>query len=438
MFTKINNAHMCQMLKLPVFGCVLACGSMFAAQNAGAELRVVTYNVAGLDGNQSSLTSVFSALNDDPAPQTGRIHVPDIYIFQEVTSSDVSWLVGTIRNAAPSDVSYSVATFTTNGGGGENALIYRSDVLDEDAGNHIDITNHTGPRATDRWKLTLLEDGSVIYVYGSHFKADTGSTNQSKRESEANAIRNNADALGQGTFIMYCGDYNLYTPSEAAFQRFLDPGNGQAVDPWFDGSFSNAISHTQSPHDGSEGLVMGGMDDRFDFLLSTGEFNDSTGMETVAPSYRTFGNDGLHYNVPINSGFNAYFSSADQWKADALARASDHLPVVVDYTLANPAFSLEADPLVAGSQATLYIENGTPLSTVYFVYSTAGLGEFEVGSLNTTLRLSNPQLLSSRTTSPDGSVSMPVNVPGGFSGVEAWLQAVQQGRATDPVYRLVQ
>ncbi len=48
---------------------------------------------------------------------------------------------------------------------------------------------------------------------------------------EANSIRADADALGQGTLIVYAGDFNMRSSSEAAFQKLISPGNGQALDP---------------------------------------------------------------------------------------------------------------------------------------------------------------------------------------------------------------
>jgi hypothetical protein len=113
-----------------------------------------------------------------------------------------------------------------------------------------------------------------------HLKASQGASNEAIRLSGAQTIRNDADALPQGTHIIYCGDFNLYSNAEPAYLEFLSAGNGQAFDPLGSGSWAgalNAIKHSQSPRDiTADGLVGGGMDDRFDFQLSSSEFQDDT------------------------------------------------------------------------------------------------------------------------------------------------------------------
>ena len=175
-----------------------------------------------------------------------------------------------------------------------------------------------------------------FYIYNSHYKADSTATDKARRLAEAQEIRANADALGEGTHIIYAGDYNIQSSSESMYTALLSAGNGQAFDPInTPGSWSNnssfAAVHTQSPHDGSDGLVTSGMDDRFDFQLVTGEFLDSEGLSYISGSYHPFGNNGTTYNQAINAASNTYPLTSAQ--LDALAHVSDHLPVVADYQL---------------------------------------------------------------------------------------------------------
>ena len=84
--------------------------------------------------------------------------------------------------------------------------------------------------------------------------------------------------------------------------------------------------------------VNGGMDDRFDFQLVTGEFLDGAGLSYIANSYHTFGNNGTTFNQDINSASNTVTLSGvtSYTKAQvlsALHTVSDHLPVVADYQL---------------------------------------------------------------------------------------------------------
>jgi len=322
--------------------CALALGGWFVA-GAAAQIRIVNYNVAQLNGNQTALEGVFSALAADDKP--GFAAAPHVFVFQEVQSTDVGPL-GTRLNAAGAafGVTYTAATYTNNGENGTagaQALFYRSDLVAEDPAGHVDIFTGGG-RYTDRWKLELVgyTDPPVeFYVFSSHLKASTGSSNEAERLTGAQAIRDNADALPAGTLILYCGDFNVYSNGEAAYQEFLSAGAGQALDPLGAGSWSgggNAWKHTQSPRDVSGTLVGGGMDDRFDFQLSTAGWHDGEGLALIAGSYRSFGNDGGHYNLAINSGNNSYYP-ADVPRSNALADllfdASDHVPVVADYQL---------------------------------------------------------------------------------------------------------
>ncbi len=410
-----------------------------AEAQSGAPVRIVTYNIAELVGSTIDLRKVFQALGEDPAPVTGVIRAPDIYIFQEVDAGTTGLIQSWLDASAPLGVQYRLATFTVNGGGaGENALFYRDDSFVEEPAAHRDITNHTGPRATDRWKLHCAEDASVtLYIYGSHFKAEEGFQFESQRASEADAVRRDADTLPAAAHIIYAGDWNVYAPSEAAFLRFFDAGSGRAVDPRFLGSFA-ALAHTQSPHDGSNpDLVGGGMDDRFDFQLCSEELSDGAGFEMIAESYRSFGNDGLHYNLSINAGVNHYFRPDEQWKADALALASDHLPVVVDYFTPAPRFLLEVPPLVAGLFATLRASHAQPGESVHFIYSQRGLGQTPVPQLGVTLGLRSPALAGSARADAQGSATLRGRVPVELLGGELWIQAARQGAVTDVVWRPV-
>ena len=416
----------------------IACGVI--GTHAAAQLRIVTYNVADLEGNQSSMRFVLQSLSEDDAQvTTGVVRAPDIFVLQEVDVGTSATVAFWLNQLDIPGTSYVRGTFTANGGGGENAVIYNELTVDEDPSGHVDITSHSGPRATDRWKFSFVTQPSeVFYIYGSHLKADTGGTNEAIRLSEVTAIRQNADALGEGAQIIYCGDYNMYASSEPGFQKFFEAGPGQAADPRFAGSFTNVFAHTQSPHDGSEGLTTGGMDDRFDFQLVSTEFIDDSGLEVDQFSYRSFGNDGSHFNKAINDGFNFYFLPDEQEiKADALAKASDHVPVVADYFRSDDPFTLEVPRLDSGQQTTLTVRGGQPNKKAYFVYSLRGMGEFFSSQLNITLRLQSPKLAASRTTNSSGVASLNATVPAGLADKPVWFQVAQQNQVTDVVLRVV-
>ena len=201
-----------------------------------------------------------------------------------------------------------------------------------------------------RYKLRPVgyDSSADFYVYVSHYKASEGDDNAARRNVEAQQVRANADTLGSA-HIIYAGDFNIYTSDEPMFQTLLSAGNGQAFDPlnsmgdWHDNTAFRSV-HTQAPSTTARfpGQVTGGMDDRFDFQLSSGEFMDGEGLAYISGSYRGFGNTGTHsLNGEITTGSVGSLQarlpgySAVQTSAvlEAIAGSSDHIPVVADYQL---------------------------------------------------------------------------------------------------------
>lgn len=320
---------------------VLAASACLAlAASAEAQVRIMNYNVAKLAGNLTALRGVLEAAGDDDRP--GFATAPAVFCFQEVRAADRPALEGIVDAAFPG-FSYATATYTTSGtedgAGGAQCLMYRTDLLSEIPSGHVDLATG-GSRNSDRWLLALngySSPAARFYVYSSHLKASNTAADAAERNAGAVALRNSANALGAGQHVVFCGDYNLYASTEAAYQTMIAAGSAQAVDPLGNANWNTAagaIKHTQSPRDVSGTLVGGGVDDRFDFQFSTAKFHDADGLAIVAGSCRTLGNDGQHYNLAINAGSNAYYpgdAARSNALADLLFAASDHMPVLVDY-----------------------------------------------------------------------------------------------------------
>jgi hypothetical protein len=232
-------------------------------------------------------------------------------------------------------------------------LIYRTStiqLLDSLALGTADVGGQ--PRQTLRYQLHPIgQDNSFdFYAYSSHYKSEEGLDNEQRRLVEANAIRADADALGNGAKLIFAGDHNVYRSSEPAIQALLAAGPGQAHDPLnrlgdWSGSPAFADIHTQAPCLSScGGLTTGGLDDRFDFQFISGELQDGVGLDYLQNSYRAFGNGGNVFNNDVNVGcgspggclndyaFSGVTSHTDAQILDALHSVTDHLPVVADYT----------------------------------------------------------------------------------------------------------
>lgn len=326
--------------RLVVLAGALAAVAFGVASPAEAQLRVVNYNLAKLAGDAASIRAALTAIGDDD--RFGFATDPAIMCFQEIRNADLAALDAHILNAF-AGTPYARATYTTSttedGAGGGQCMYYRTDLLTEIPSGHLDIATGAS-RNSDRWLMQLNGYTAPLvrfYVYSSHLKASNTAADATLRNTGAIALRNNADALGAGVHTMFMGDWNLYTSAEAAYGTMTAPGNAQCIDPlgpvdWT--GAANAIKHTQSPRLATGTLVGGGVDDRFDFQLSTAEFHDDDGLSLIPGTYRTFGNDGNHYNLDINSGNNTYYPSnvaRSNAVANLLWAATDHMPVVADY-----------------------------------------------------------------------------------------------------------
>jgi endonuclease/exonuclease/phosphatase family metal-dependent hydrolase len=323
-------------------------------------LRIVTYNIAASQGSgqpRSGLDTILAAISSETfAGRTDRI---DVLALQEVQSQTTTTAaVVSLLNGLYGAGTY--ARGTLNGSG-----LYTVGVVYDTASltlvEEVAITTG-GPRQTIRYRFEPAAGSAAdgFYLYNSHLKAEADSTSEATRAAEAAAIRANADALGNGVSVLYVGDFNLYTSNEVAFQTFVGAGNGQAFDPisspgnWsgssgFRGIFTQAPSAT-----GSGELVGGGLDDRFDFQLVSGEVLDGTGFDYLANSYRAFGNNGsVPVNGSINSGSNTALAGLSNrlQVLDLLTTVSDHLPVVADYTMPTSQ-GLTALSTTAGTAST--------------------------------------------------------------------------------------
>ena len=267
---------------------------------------------------------------------------PDILVMQEIINEEGADFILDILNASspPALPAYGRALFI-DGPDMDNMLFYRNSIVDFTGQDTIG----TDLRVISEYRLAV--GGNELFVYSAHLKSAEGSRNKNRRLQEATRLRERLDALPDTAEFLVAGDFNFYTSSEPAYQMLLSVGedsSGRAMDFVADsliGSWHNneryAAVHTQNTrHLLPNGANAGGVDDRFDFILGSFGLNNDAGIEYVSDSYQAFGNDGAHFNLAINDGFNAAVSPN---VADALYEASDHLPVIADF------FSLSPDSL---------------------------------------------------------------------------------------------
>lgn len=343
---------------------------------APADLRIVTYNITAADGTVRAGivgTPASPGILDTIGVQTvnGVSRPADVILLQEIDHDlDAAAKVVSLLNTYYGSGKYAYGTTPGDTlGGGTQAIVYRTETVDLNETLGIGTASGSGaPRQPVRFKIRLDGTTTDIYIYNSHMKANgegTEVTDIARRLIEAELIRDNADTLPASANILYIGDLNLYDSDEPAYDAFLAAGNGKAMDVvnpagnWVNNSNAFVSLYTQAPlNNAPSGLVGGGLDDRFDFILMSTELSDSTGLEYKTNSYRVFGNNGsLSINTDINKSSNTALGNTglnaanQQAVLNYLTTASDHLPVVADFTFPTP-------PPPGPTAVTSYAVNG--------------------------------------------------------------------------------
>ncbi len=407
--------------------------------SASAQLRVMHYNIAGYQGDDAALKDVLAAMHADN--KMGWAQPVDIFLFNEVNNTAWPKIIAAVNASAPAGVTYTAGTYTSASGetsaSGAQAMFYRSDTLTEITSGHADIFSGAS-RYCDRWQMQIKGYTSALskfYVYGAHLKASTGSTNEALRNTGMKAIRANADALGAGIPCIYTGDFNFYNNTEDGYVSLIAAGNGQGVDPYGNGNWtgaSNSWKQTQAPMIvGYNGMVGGGLNDRFDFIVPSLGAADGKGISAMTSTMRVPGNDGNHYNIDINAGNNTYYPTEiarSNLLADNLGMASDHITQLMEFQVpAKMSASLVGAPTRVIKSALASIEVKVQNVAPYFISTGVDPLVFAVactGSVSGTASGTGPLSPSSISkfvtlnTSVVGTATGSVNVTSSNEGVE--------------------
>ncbi|MAZ97744.1 MAG: hypothetical protein CMP53_09510 [Flavobacteriales bacterium] len=326
----------------------------FVIQSVTAQVtsvRVMTYNILNYRNSTNACNgNTNSANNKEVALDTiVRNMNPHVICFQEVGASanNSSYLLNNALNTG-NTTNWTTTNYTNNSFSSlTNVFAYRSDILGLISQEVIskDLTNNNLVRVVDVARfyfkdplLSAQSDTVTFTLIGAHFKAGTGTSNSSQRNKMAAAIIDYIENDAVDANIMLLGDYNMYASSESGY-RTLIAGNGfRFEDPInSSGSWNNNSSfasvHTQSTRNGGSNSCFsgGGLDDRFDQILcSEAILEGDDGMTYVPNTYFAVGNDGNHFNDPVNTGTNYSVSST---VLNALFTLSDHLPVIADFDI---------------------------------------------------------------------------------------------------------
>jgi hypothetical protein len=273
-------------------------------------------------------------------------------------------------------------------GNGPNAMVYNTTTLQLVASVSVDPpggTSHLGSASGEYREVMryLFAPAGVtptttneFYMYVSHYKAKQEVSDEVLRQGEATIIRTNSATLPSNARILYVGDYNVSSNNEPAFQTIVAPGINQGIDPlnptnvnpeqWDLNSMLSLKSETATA-----------LEWRFDIQIMTSNvyYGLPGGLAYVPGTYHIFGNNGTTpYEKSVNNGSNTALNSdlapgstiTAAQLYQYLTGASDHLPMVADYSIPIPVQTTNASSFLVTSIVQ------TNSSDIFVMWATTG------------------------------------------------------------------
>ena len=97
----------------------------------------------------------------------------------------------------------------------DNAIFYKTNSFTFLANNPI----ATSLRDISEFVLRENISGDTLRIYSVHLKASEGTANEQQRLAEVTLLRNVTDALPLNSNYIVCGDFNIYSSTEPAYQK---------------------------------------------------------------------------------------------------------------------------------------------------------------------------------------------------------------------------
>ena len=311
----------------------------------GSTLRIVDWNIEDdIDGYTTprpGFNTVLQGMGNDVI--AGDAQPLDIMSLEETTSNTTTVApILTMLNGDYAGANYQMSSVqgTESGndagdGNGPNAIVYNANTVTLLASVGVGTPGGSSNgeyRQVMRYEFEPVGSTSPFYIYVSHMKSGTSSSDATYRGEEATIIRTDEATLPANSSVLYMGDLNS-APPEAEFTAFTAAGPGQAYDPL---TFSTSVQYyTESSTD---------LRYRDDYQLMTQNVLSDTGaINYVSGSLQAFANNGT---TPSGGNVNSGSDTALNYMASdnptgsqvlsALTTASDHLPNIADYTFAVP------------------------------------------------------------------------------------------------------
>ena len=300
-------------------------------------INLVHYNLLHYNNYTSYCTSSNNPLDEKNASLKVILDHkrPDIFTVNEMhcSSQTADILLDEVLNIGGIDYYQRAGMSCT--GYLSNMIYYNSEKLGLASQDAV----QTNVRVIDIYKLyhipedaDLISDTIFLHVIVAHLKAGNDGDDAAERADEVQKLLDHLEQYYTPGNFVFAGDYNVYTSSETAFTKLINPDAPfrffdpvEMIGNWHNNEYFAPV-HTQSTHTSGGCPSSGGMDDRFDFILATEQLiNGTAGVYYLPNSYHAIGQDGEHFNLslldpPTNT-------SVPQDVLQALYTMSDHLPV---------------------------------------------------------------------------------------------------------------
>ena len=299
-------------------------------------------------------TMFYNLLNYPTAPPANRntilkdilnTYEPDIFMVCELESEQAS---NDILNFSLSEINknYLSTTFVSNRSSTseysnlQQEIFYNSDYFTLENQEEI----QTNIRDINHYTLQLKNNNqntNPIYleIFVTHLKASQSTYNQQQRLDMVTQFTNALNNLDPDSYVIFAGDFNFYTSSESGYQKILDNNNhvlmkdvlnlNNNTQSWHTNYNYRAI-HTQATRLSNSNFsgygAGGGLDDRFDFITFSENILETSDINYIQNSYKSYGNNGNCYNKRIDD--NSCAGNYDFTLRSNLYLMSDHLPVI--------------------------------------------------------------------------------------------------------------
>ena len=182
--------------------------------NTTTNLRIASYNITSWDNlPRPGLGTILEAIGTQIVGGISR--QIDVLALQEIDTAitrPTQIAVANLLNSIYGAAIYAYGTLIgASTGSGTQGVVYNTQTVQLLGETVVGSANTMGqPRQTLRHHFQPIGGGSStdFYIYNSHWKAADDVDGRNRRLVEADAIRADADLLGNGKNILYVGDFN--------------------------------------------------------------------------------------------------------------------------------------------------------------------------------------------------------------------------------------